>query len=90
MRIIDLTAASAPLSEYALQVTDEPLVLTKNGEPYAAIISLKKIDWETVSLSTNPEFITLLEESRKRLRKAGGISTAEMKRRLGLKKNRRG
>jgi prevent-host-death family protein len=88
MKKMDIKEASAPLFEYATQVTNEPIVLTKNGKPYAAVISLKKEDWESVSLSTNPEFINLLQESRKRLRKEGGISTAEMRRRLGLGKKR--
>ena len=85
---MDIRDALAPLSEYAMRVTEEPLVLTKNGKPWAAIISLKKNDWETVSLSANPDCINLLQESRKSLREEGGISTAEMRKRLGLKKKR--
>jgi PHD/YefM family antitoxin component YafN of YafNO toxin-antitoxin module len=89
MKRIDLKDASAPLSEYASHLTNEPLVLTKNGEPWAAVISLKADDWETVSLGSNVDFISLLRESSERLRREGGISTAEMRKRLGLKKKRR-
>jgi prevent-host-death family protein len=89
MKRIDLKDASAPLSEYALKLTDEPLVLTQNGEPLAAVISLKTSDWETVSLGANADFINLLKESSERLRREGGISTTEMRKRLGLKKKRR-
>jgi prevent-host-death family protein len=88
MRKMDIRDALAPLSEYALRVTEEPLVLTKNGKPWAAVISLKKNDWESISLSTNPDFIDMLQESRRRLRTKGGISTAEMRKRLGLKSKR--
>jgi hypothetical protein len=41
-------------------------------------------DWETESLSNNPKFLAILERSRKRLREEGGISSDEMRRRLGL------
>ncbi len=41
-------------------------------------------DWETESLSNNPKFLAILERSRKRLREEGGISSEEMRRRLGL------
>jgi len=37
---------------------------------------------ETVSLSNNPKFIALVERSRARQKKEGGISIQEMRRRL--------
>lgn len=39
---------------------------------------------ETISLSTNPQFIELIERLRERRRAEGGISSTEMRRRLGL------
>jgi len=39
-------------------------------------------DWDTVSLSTNPKFLELIERSRARQRAEGGISADEMRRRL--------
>ncbi|GFP20502.1 hypothetical protein HKBW3S03_02005, partial [Candidatus Hakubella thermalkaliphila] len=41
-------------------------------------------DMETVSLSTNPQFLALIERSRARQQAEGGISSEEMRRRLGL------
>jgi hypothetical protein len=38
---------------------------------------------ETVALSANPEFLALIERSRRRQKAQGGISSAEMRRRLG-------
>jgi hypothetical protein len=44
----------------------------------------KAEDWDTVSLSTNPKFLSLIAESQKRLDTEGGISQDEMRRRLGV------
>ena len=38
----------------------------------------------TVSLSTNPQFLALIERSRARQESEGGISSDEMRWRLGL------
>jgi hypothetical protein len=39
---------------------------------------------ETVTLSTNPEFIALIDRSRRRQDEEGGISSKEMRKRLGI------
>lgn len=49
------------------------------GVMLAALVPMDNADYETVSLSTNPEFIALLERSRARGRKEGGISAEEMR-----------
>ena len=41
-------------------------------------------DFETVSLSTNPKFLAMIERSRARQKLEGGISSGEMRRRLGI------
>lgn len=46
--------------------------------------TLENVDFETIALSSNPEFIDLIERSRARRRAEGGISSADMRRRLGL------
>ena len=50
----------------------------------AVLMPIENVDFETISLSNNPEFIAILEESRASLKEEGGISLDEMKRRLGL------
>ena len=52
------------------------------------MVSIKKADLETVALSTHPDFLALIERSRARHRAEGGISSEEMRRRLGLKPKR--
>jgi hypothetical protein len=39
-------------------------------------------DRETVALSTNPEFLGLIQSSRERHAREGGLSSAEVRRRL--------
>lgn len=44
---------------------------------------MKNIDFETISLSTNSKFIEMIERSRARRQKEGGITGTEMRRKLG-------
>jgi len=74
------------VAEYAAEVDKEPVIVTSKGKPIAALVSIENADLETVSLSTNPKFLELIERSRARQRAEGGISSEEMRRRLGVKK----
>ena len=83
MRTIDISEATNPLSEYAREVANDPLVVNAGGKPVAALVAIENSDLETVSLSTNPDFIDIIERSRARYQAEGGISNDEMRRRLG-------
>ena len=80
MKKIDLTEANEPLAEYVKRMEGIPVIITFRGVVLAALVPLDNIDYETVALSTNPEFIEILEQSRKRVREEGGISSEEMRR----------
>ena len=82
MRVIDIAQAKSSLAEYVREVAKEPVIVAKNGKPGAALMALKNADLETVSLSTNPEFLAIIEESRARQQAEGGISGKEMRRKL--------
>lgn len=84
MKIVDITEANASLADYTESLSGEPVIITNNGEPIAALVNLENVDLETVSLSSNPKFIEMIERSRARRRFEGGISSTEMRRRLGL------
>lgn len=86
MTTLEMGKATAPLKQYARHVKKNPMVLTVRGRPVAALVALENADWETVALSTNPEFLALIERSRQRQGREGGISPAEIRRRLGLVK----
>jgi antitoxin (DNA-binding transcriptional repressor) of toxin-antitoxin stability system len=83
MKVIERTAATASLADYAADIGDDPLVVTSHGQPVAALVPIQNADMETVALSTNREFLELIERSRARVRAEGGISSAEMRHRFG-------
>lgn len=86
MKRLEMAQATAPLADYAKNVNKEPVVLTVDGKPVAALVSVENADWETITLSTHPQFIALIERSRTRQRIEGGISSNEMRQRLGAHK----
>ena len=85
MKRLEMTKATAPLAKYAKSVKKETVILTANGKPVAALVPIENADLETATLSTNPKFIALIERSRARQKAEGGISSAEMRKRLGVK-----
>ncbi len=90
MKTLEMAKATAPLAEYARDVKREPVIVTVRGKPIAALVSVENADMETIVLSTHPQFIALIERSRARQKAEGGISSEEMRRRLGIKKTMRG
>jgi antitoxin (DNA-binding transcriptional repressor) of toxin-antitoxin stability system len=70
------------LRDYAEHVPGGALVVTDHGQPVAALVPVQNADAETVSLCTNDQFVALIERSRRRHKREGGISPAEMRRRL--------
>lgn len=88
MKTLELNRATAPLAQYARQAKRGPMVFTSHGRPIAALVYIPNADAETISLSTNPQFIALIQRSRLRHKREGGISSEEMRRRLGLTKRK--
>jgi prevent-host-death family protein len=84
VRTVDITEAIQPLAEYAKQVDTGPIVVTIRGQPMAVVVAIENADLETVLLSTNPQFLALIERSRARQESEGGIPGDEMRRRLEL------
>ncbi|HUK83981.1 MAG TPA: type II toxin-antitoxin system prevent-host-death family antitoxin [Verrucomicrobiae bacterium] len=84
MTTVDLKQAKAPLAKYARDAKRGPIVVTTNGKPVAAVVSVKNADLETIALSTDSKFLAVIDRSRTRQARQGGISPAEMRRRLGL------
>ena len=83
MKVIEIAQATSSLAEYVQELAKEPVIVAKNGKPVAALVALKNADLETVSLSTNPEFLAIIEESRARQQAEGGTSSKEMRRKFG-------
>jgi len=84
MKTLDVDHATQTLGDAARRASDEPIVLTEAGKPLAVLLPIENADLETVALSSNPQFIAMIERSRARQRQEGDISPEEVRRRLGL------
>ena len=84
MKTIEIENATGPLSEYAREALEHPVVITENGTPMAAVVPIEDVDMESVSLSNNPKFLAILERSRARYREEGGIPLEEIRKRFGI------
>jgi antitoxin (DNA-binding transcriptional repressor) of toxin-antitoxin stability system len=83
LKKIELHEATESLAEYVKRIEEEPAIIVHKGVALAALIPLDNVDYETVELSTNAKFIEILERSRDRYQKEGGISSEEMRRQFG-------
>ncbi|MGE5306497.1 MAG: type II toxin-antitoxin system prevent-host-death family antitoxin [Alphaproteobacteria bacterium] len=86
MTRVEFKNASGPLSDYAEKARKDPVIIVKRGKPFAAVVPIRNADEETVTLSTNRQFLRIIERSRARVKKEGSISAGELRRRLGLTK----
>ena len=83
MKSIDLSEVPA-LVPFVTPGSQEPVILTRDGQTVAAIVPANEQDVESLLLSINPQFQAILERSQQRLESDGGVSTAEVRKRLGL------
>jgi antitoxin (DNA-binding transcriptional repressor) of toxin-antitoxin stability system len=79
---IDMINATESLATYVRKADAGPVVITDEGRPVAALVILENADLETVALSTDPEFLDLIQSSRARHAHEGGLTSAEMRDRL--------
>lgn len=79
---IDMTDATESLATYVRKADAGPVVITDDGRPVAALVVLENTDLETVALSTDAEFLDLIQSSRTRHDRDGGLSSAEIRERL--------
>jgi len=82
MKTIELSTADKPLSAYAEDFSQYLVILTFHGKAIATVTPIKDIDPESLSLSTNPEFIAIIEKARDEFKAGKTISLSEMKREL--------
>ena len=85
MNVIPLEKTSLTLPEAAALAKNGSVILTRNGEPLAAIKNLTGADWESLALADDARFRALIEESRRAYREEGTISLAEVRRQLRLR-----
>ena len=92
MKTVELTDATASLANYAKKAGKSAVVVTDKGRPIAALVGIADADWEAISLSTNPKFLAIIERSRQRYRREGGLTEEQVRERLDIpaKRKRRG
>ena len=83
MKTVDLNKATGSLIELAIEAK-EPLLIIKDNKPLVVIMPVEHEDIESLSLSTNPDFLTMLENSRARAKTEGYVTSAQMREELGL------
>ncbi len=71
MRKIEISEIASVLENYGKN--EQPLILIRNGQPVAALFSVEDVDMETLSISINPKFIKIVEESRRSQKEEGRI-----------------
>ncbi len=77
MKTIEISQIALLLEQYSK--TEQPVILTRDGQPIAALFPVEAdIDMETFSLSTNPTFTDIIEQSRQSQREAGRVFLDEI------------
>jgi antitoxin (DNA-binding transcriptional repressor) of toxin-antitoxin stability system len=79
MKTLALSTATRSLAEYASELDDEVVLLTKRNRPIAAIVPLRNVDRETLALSTHPGFLALIERSRREVAAGKTLSLTQLR-----------
>src|SRR5437868_115750 len=85
MKAIQLPKELQPFVEAAEAAGEEPLVFTEKKRPVAALVSLRKVDRESLALSTNPQFLRIIESARKEVRAGKTISIEALQKKFGVR-----
>jgi antitoxin (DNA-binding transcriptional repressor) of toxin-antitoxin stability system len=83
MKSMDLNQVAA-LAPHLQTGSGEPLILTENGQTVAAVVPANGQDVEDLLLSINPQFQSILKRSKDRLDAEGGLSSNQVREKLGL------
>lgn len=84
MKSVALETQNPTLKELVVLAQREPVYITQGGKTRYAFVVVDESDLEAYRLGSNPAFVAYLEACRKRARRGGTVSLAEMRRRLGL------
>jgi antitoxin (DNA-binding transcriptional repressor) of toxin-antitoxin stability system len=85
MRNVEVTQANDSLGESVRNLAGEPLVVTEDGVPIAALVPIDELDLEALALGSNPRLLAILEEARAQCRQGLGLSPEAVRRELGLR-----
>jgi hypothetical protein len=87
MKAMKLPKELQSFLDVAQNAEEETLVFTKKKRPVAALVSLRKVDRESLALSSNPQFLRIIEGARKEVRvgKTISLEALQKKFRVGRK-----
>jgi antitoxin (DNA-binding transcriptional repressor) of toxin-antitoxin stability system len=78
MKIVDLAEIIAKFADYFQADRGEPILITENGQPVAAMTLIREPEaLERFLLANNPKFNRILEKSRQSLQEEGGLKSDE-------------
>jgi antitoxin (DNA-binding transcriptional repressor) of toxin-antitoxin stability system len=77
-----LSSCLAPLSTYIQTLGRESTIVGFEGKPIAMLVAITDI--ETVSLSHNPKFLSIIDRSKKQQKLGQLTRSEEVKKKLGL------
>ena len=84
MKAMKLPKEIQSFLDVAEAAEEETLVFTKKKRPVAALVSLRKVDRESLALSTNPQFSKIIETARKEVRAGKTISLEALQQKYGV------
>jgi len=84
MRAMKLPKEFQSFLDVAETEAEDTLVFTKKKRPVAALVSLRKVDRESLALSTNPQFLRIIETARKEVRAGKTISLEALEKKFGV------
>ena len=88
MKAMKLPKELQSFLEVAESAEEDTLLFTKKKRPVAALVSLRKVDRESLALSTNPQFLRIIEAARKEVRAGKTISLEELARKFKVSRGR--
>ena len=84
MKTQTIEMSDITLKELATLTQLKPVIVMRENVPVYAVIPLDEAGYEAWVLSENPDFMALIEHSRERYQREGGVPLDEVRRRLGL------
>ena len=84
MKTMRMPKELQPLLHFAETSEQDTVVFTEKRRPVAALVSLRKLDRESLALSTNPQFWRIIERARKQVREGRTITLEALERKYGV------
>lgn len=83
MKAMKLPKELQSFLDVAETAEEETLVFTKKKRPVAALVSLRKVDRESLALSTSRQFLKIIDTARNEVRAGKTISLEALERKFG-------